>query len=114
MDFKTIIFWILLLLFTAPGFFFGFAKLVATADKISHFNRLGISIPMMRLLGLFEILSNIALFFPSTRMFGMGAWTVILLGANYFNISKKEPREELYASIGVLLLLGVLFVLNPG
>ena len=112
MDFKTIIFWILLLLFVAPGFYFGYLKLIASANKITHFKRLGIGVPLMRLLGAAEILSNIALFFPATRLLGMASWGIILLGANYFNISKKEPREELYASVGVLLLLGVLYWLN--
>lgn len=114
MDYKTIIFWILLLFFVAPGFYFGYAKLVATADKITHFKRLGISIPLMRLLGAVEILADIALFFPQTRLWGMGTWLIILLGANYFNLVKKEPKEELYASVGVLVLLGVLFWLNGG
>ena len=114
MDFQSIIFWILLLVFVAPGFYFGYAKLVATADKITHFQRLGISIPWMRLLGLAEILADIALFFPFTRMAGMAAWLIILLGTNYYNLTRKEPREELYASVGVLVLLGVLYGLNPG
>ena len=112
MDFKTILFYVLLLLFVAPGFYFGYAKLVATPDKITHFQRLGISVPRMRLLGAAEILSNLALFLPATRLWGMAAWGVILLGANYFNITKKEPREEIFASAGVLALLGVLYWLN--
>lgn len=114
MDIQTIIFWVLLLVFVAPGFIFGYAKIVATPDKVTHFTRLGISVPLMRLLGLLEVVAGIALFFPATRLAGMGAWAVILLGANYFNITKKEPKEELYASIGVLALLGVLYWLNMG
>ncbi len=114
MDIKTIIFWILLLVFVAPGFYFGYAKAIATPDKIVHFKRLGISVFWMRLLGVAEILSGIALFFPATRLWGMIGWAVILLGANYYNISRKEPKEELYASAGVLALLGVICWLSEG
>jgi len=112
MDIKTIIFWVLSLIFVAPGFFFGYAKLVATPDKITHFKRLGIAVPWMRALGLFEIISGIALLLPPTRIYGMMAWAIILLGANYYNITRKEPREELYASLGVSGLLLVIFWLN--
>lgn len=112
MDFKSLIFWVLLLVFTLPGFYFGWAKLVATTDKIVHFKRLGIQKGWMQALGGAEIASNLLLFFPQTRLAGMAAWLVILLGANFFNVSKKEPREELYASLGVLALLGILFLLR--
>ncbi len=112
MDFKTISFWALLVLFTLPGFIFGWLKLVAAPSKIEHFARLGIGVGAMRALGLAEILANVLLFFPQSRPLGMAAWLVILLGANYFNIAKKEPREELNASFGVLCALGVLWWLN--
>ena len=112
MDIKTIAFWVLSLLFVAPGFYFGYAKLMATPDKITHFQRLGISIPWMRILGFFEIVSGIALLVPQTRILGMAAWTVILIGANYYNITRKEPKEEIYASVGVFVLLMVLIALT--
>lgn len=112
MDFKTIAFWVLSLLFVAPGFYFGYAKLMATPDKIIHFQRLGISIPMMRILGFFEIAAGIGLLIPQTRVFGMAAWALILLGANYYNVTKNEPKEELIASIGVSVLLLLIFWLN--
>ena len=112
MDFKTIIFRVLLLIFVAPGFYFGYAKLVAAPDKIIYFKRLGIPVPWMRLLGAAEILSNLALLFPATRWGGMISWGIILLGANYYNITRKEPREEFYASGGVLVLLGIICWLN--
>jgi hypothetical protein len=113
MEVKMIIFWVLLLLFVAPGFFFGYKKLIASPDKIVHFQRLGISKFWMQLLGAAEIASDIALFFPASRLIGMAAWAVILLGANYYNITKKEPKEELYASGGVLVLLTILYFLQP-
>lgn len=112
MDFKVIIFWVLLLLFTLPGFYFGYAKAIATAEKLEHFKRLGIGVSWMRLLGIAEITANLLLIFTPTRWMGFIAWTVILLGANYFNIVKKEPREELYASLGCLVLLGVIYWLQ--
>jgi uncharacterized membrane protein len=113
MEFKMIIFWVLLLVFVAPGFFFGFKKLVASEDKIVHFQRLGIGKFWMQVLGAAEILADVALFFPVSRLAGMGAWLIILLGANYYNITKKEPKEELYASAGVLALLAVLYFIQP-
>lgn len=112
MDVKTIAFWALSLIFVAPGFYFGFAKLIATPDKIIHFQRLGISIPIMRILGFFEIASGIALLVPKTRLIGMAAWAIILLGANYYNVTKNEPKDELMASIGVSVLLVLIFWLN--
>jgi hypothetical protein len=112
MEVKLIIFWVLLLLFVAPGFFFGFKKLVASPDKIIHFERLGIGKTWMQLLGAAEIAADVALFFQASRLAGMVAWCVILLGANYYNITRKEPKEELYASVGVLALLGVLYGLQ--
>jgi uncharacterized membrane protein len=112
MDIKSIVFWVLLLLFVTPGFIFGYLKLVASESKMIHFQRLGIGKTWMQILGLAEILSDIALLIPITRPIGMASWLVILLGANFFNITKKEPKEELYASIGVLGLLVVIWMMS--
>lgn len=104
MHYSTVILYVLIAVFTLPGFIFGYKKIVADDSKIVHFQRLGIPVPWMRLLGLVEVLGGIALFVPSLRLAGMVVWLVILLGANYYNITKNEPKEELYASIGVLAL----------
>lgn len=112
MEFKTILVWVLLLVFVAPGFIFGWLKIAATPEKIEQFKRLGIAIPLMRLLGVAEIAANLALLWPTTRLWGLAAWLVILLGANYYNLTRREPREELYASAGWLVFWGVVLWLS--
>jgi putative oxidoreductase len=111
MEIKTIVFWVLLLAFVLPTYYFGYTKLVAKKDKVESFVRWGYSILFMKLLGLVEIIAGTLLFFPATRYIGMAVIAVILVGAVFTHLKDKEQRKEVMAPVFVGIHLLIIFVL---
>ena len=111
MEIKTIIFWLLLIAFVMPTYYFGYTKLIGQKEKTDSFTRWGYSIAFMRLLGLIEIVAATFLFFSTTRYPGMIIIGIILIGAVYTHL-KKDVAKEALAPVFVGLHLLVIFVLS--
>jgi putative oxidoreductase len=111
MEIKTIIFWVLVALLAVPSFYFGYLKLMAKPSKITQFKAWGFPMWFMRVLGLMEILSTIALVFPETRMLGIISWAIILTGAIYVNLKNQEPKAEVMVACGVSVQVLFIYLL---
>jgi putative oxidoreductase len=108
MEIKTIIFWVLVALFVAPSFYFGFIKMIAQQAKIDQFKVWGFPMWFMRGLGFVEIAAAVAIIFPETRLYGIIAWAIILTGAIYVNLKNREPRAEVI--VACVVSVQVLFI----
>lgn len=111
MEIKTIIFWILVALFVAPSFYFGSIKIMAQQAKIEQFTAWGFPMWFMRGLGFLEIVAAVAIIFPSTRLYGIITWAVILTGAFYVNLKNREPRSEVIAALVVSIQVIFIYLL---
>lgn len=111
MEIKTIIFWVLIALLAVPSFYFGYLKLAAKQAKITQFKAWGFPMWFMRVLGLIEILSTIALVFPETRIYGIISWAIILTGAIYINLKNHEPKSEVMIACGVSVQVLFIYLL---
>ncbi len=109
---KTIVFWIVLLAFVLPTFYFGYTKLVGKKDKTESFTRWGYSMLFMKLLGLAEIIAGVCLFFSQTRYIGMVVLAIVLVGAVFTHLKNKDEKKEVMTPVFVGLHLLVLFVLS--
>ncbi|MFN8358193.1 MAG: DoxX family protein [Spirosomataceae bacterium] len=104
MEIKAILFWVLVVIFAAPSFSFGFAKLTAKPDKAEQFKKWGYSQSFMRWLGLVEMVATLGIIFPITRLVSVAIWTVILLGAIYTNLRHRD--KELITALIVSVQMG--------
>ena len=108
MEIKTILFYILLAIFILPSLFFGYTKLVGEKQVSHNFTLWGYPILFMKLLGLTEIVAALGLLFSTTRMLGIGTYTVILISAIYTHLKNKDTASEVGTAAGVLVLLMVI------
>jgi hypothetical protein len=106
MEIKTIIFYALIAIFTAPAWYFGGLKVLKNEKKVTDFTRWGFPMWFMQGLGLAEIVASTGLFFPQTRYLCGAIYAIILMGAIYINVKYKE--DDLGAAIGVSVLLSVI------
>jgi putative oxidoreductase len=109
---KTIVFWVLLLAFVLPTYYFGYTKLVGQKDKTENFVRWGYSVGFMKLLGLAEIVAGTCLLFSQTRYIGMAIIAIVLIGAVFTHIKNKDEKKEVMTPVFVGVHLLVLFVLS--
>jgi putative oxidoreductase len=110
MEIKTIIFWVLLIAFVLPTYYFGYTKLVGKKDKVESFLKWGYSLWFMKLLGAIEILADSFLLFSQTRLLGMIILGAILMGAVFTHIKNRDNKAELMPPIFVAIHLAVIFV----
>ncbi len=112
MDIKTSVFWVLLLAFVLPTYYFGYTKLMVQKDKMESFTHWGYSIWFMKLLGLVEIIAGTCLLFSPTRYVGIALLAIILVGAVVTHIRYKDPRKDMLTPIFVGAHLLVIFILS--
>jgi hypothetical protein len=66
----------------------------------------------MRLVGMGEMVSAVALFFDFTRMFAIAVSAIILLGAIFSHLRVKDAAKEVMAPVIVFLHLTAIFILS--
>ncbi len=112
MELLTTLLWILVALFVGPTLYFGYAKMMAEPAKIRKFTTWGYSMKIMQIIGVVEIIGAVSILFPELRLFGIAIWTVLLSGAAFNNIIRREPRKELFTQLTVLAHLMLILALN--
>lgn len=110
MEFKTIIFWLLLTAFIIPNLIFGYQKLVGQKQKTEQFNRFGYPLWFMRILGLAELLVCLSLLFSQTRNWGIIVFSIILAGAVYTHLKQKDTLKDVMVPVFVASHLLIIFL----
>lgn len=112
MELLTTLLWILVALFVGPTLYFGYAKMIAEPARIRKFAAWGYPVKIMQVIGVIEIIGAVSILFPELRLFGIAIWTVLLSGAAFNNIIRREPRKELFTQLTVLAHLMLILALN--
>ena len=112
MELLTTLLWIMVALFVGPTFYFGYVKIIAEPAKIRKFSAWGYPIKIMQLIGIIEIVAAISILFPELRLFGIIAWTIILIGATFTKLLHREPKKEVVSILSFLAHLMLIFALN--
>jgi uncharacterized membrane protein YphA (DoxX/SURF4 family) len=109
MEIKTIIFWVLIVAYIIPGVIFGFKKLSGHPDSEAYFKRWGYPLWFMHLLGFTEIACSILIMFNATRMYAIGVFAILVVGAFCTHVRYKDSRQDMLKPVFVGMLLAVIF-----
>jgi putative oxidoreductase len=112
MDFKLIFLWICTALFVFPSLFFGFQKVKQNPEIAQNFTRWGYSKLFMIALGVVEIATALALLFPTTRLYAIYVYAIILVGAIFTHLKAQDKMKEVMAPVFVSVLLIVIYFLQ--
>jgi len=112
MELLTTLLWILVALFVAPTFYYGYVKMIAEPAKIRKFAAWGYPIKIMQVIGVVEIIGAVSILFPELRLFGIAIWTVILTASVFSNMIHRESKKEVLTSLTILLHLMLILALT--
>ncbi|MFD2523540.1 DoxX family protein [Emticicia soli] len=112
MELLTTLLWILVALFVAPTFYYGYVKMIAEPAKIRKFAAWGYSIKIMQVIGVVEIVGAVSILFPELRLFGIAIWTVVLTASVFSNMIHRESKKEILTSLTILLHLMLILALT--
>ena len=112
MEIKTIIFWVLVAACIIPGVIFGFKKLSGHADSEAYFKRWGYPLWFMHVLGFTEIACSILMVISATRIYAIGIFGILVIGAFYTHVKYKDSKKDVIKPIVVGGLLAVIFFLT--
>ncbi len=87
MEIKTIIFWVLIAACIIPGVIFGFKKLSGHPDSEAYFKRWGYPLWFMHVLGFTEIACSILIVISATRIYAIGIFGILVIGAFYTHVN---------------------------
>ena len=108
----TILLWILIAAFLVPVYLQGFQKVILQKEKVALFSRWNYSLRTMQLLGIIEIAGGTLLLFPSTRLFTIPFYAVLLSGAVYTHAKHNDTRRNTLVPVLVGLHLALILLLN--
>ena len=112
MEIKIIIFWVLIAACIIPGVIFGFKKLSGHPDSEAYFKRWGYPLWFMHVLGFTEIACSILIVISATRIYAIGIFATLVIGAFYTHVKYKDSKKDVIKPIVVGALLAVIFFLN--
>jgi putative oxidoreductase len=109
MEIKTIIFWVLIAAYIIPGVIFGFKKLGGHPDSEAYFERWGYPLWFMHVLGFTEVACSILIVFSATRIYAIGIFATLVVGAFYTHVKHKDSKKDVMKPVFVGMLLAVIF-----
>ncbi|WP_184548655.1 DoxX family protein [Mucilaginibacter sp. FT3.2] len=112
MEIKTILIWVLLLVYVVPSYIFGFQKLFGRKEKALRFKAWGYPVWFMRLLGFIEVFGSSLMLYEPTRVYGIALFALVLAGAVYTHIKSHDPKSDVMTPVYVGLHLSVIFLLT--
>jgi len=81
MDFRIVFFWLLLIAFVVPAYYFALGKVLAIPPIASNFRRWGYPRWFMRSMGLAEMAACLCLMLKPLVYVGLACYGVFILGA---------------------------------